>query len=77
MQRPRDETAADEVRRATAARPRIVGRCSRRCGLLAAFEFAGEAEVEAGEVGEDGECGFALLAAATSLRIARRSEGDV
>ena len=30
-------------------------------GHSAEFEFAGEAEMEAGEVGEDGEGGFALL----------------
>ena len=29
--------------------------------MPAAFEFAGEAQVEAGEVGEDGEGGLALL----------------
>ena len=45
-------------------------------GDFAEFEFAGEAEMEAGEVGEDGEGGLCFAwAAATSLRMARMSDG--
>ena len=54
------ETAADDSDTPRPPGPKL-GADVVGVGDFSEFEFAGEAEMEAGEVGEDGECGFALF----------------